>query len=136
MLIQPKDLGDLKSIRLAAGIVNDLKALSKEYAEKQDVLTSKQLALLKPFQEEYNAKGEMSKEEKEKFAKEIDAKYQIMVREELGEEIQALNDAGQAEMVFELGDEKFDKLKELFEKNTDKYLKKDVLLQVADALGV
>ena len=132
--IQPKDLGDLKSIRLAAGIVNDLKTLLKDYAEKSDALAQKQLEILKPYQEEYKAKGELSEEEAKKFAAELDARFQAEVKEKFGTEQLALNEQGQAETAVELGDEKFGKLKELFEKNTDKYLKKEVLLIVADAL--
>ncbi len=134
--IQPKDLGDMKSIRLAAGIVNDLKEALKDYAEKSDALAQKQTELLKPYQAEYTAAGALSEDEGKKLAADIDVRFQAEVQAKFGEEIKAMNELGKTETTISIGDEKFTKLKELFEKNTDKYLKKEVLLIVADALGI
>jgi hypothetical protein len=138
--LEPKVLQDLKSIRLANGIVNDLKQVVKPFADKNDSILARQLDLLKPYQEEYkqaDAAGFANEEVKQAFAKDLDARYQKEVNEKFKEEVDALNLTGKELITVELSDEKFSKLKELFEKHSaEKYLKKDVLVEVADALKI
>lgn len=137
--LEPKVLGDLKSIRLATGIVNDLKLVVKPFADKNDSILARQLEAMKPFQQEYNdgEKAFETEEEKKAFAKAIDARYQEVIGKQFTEEITALNATGKELIQVELSDEKFSKLKELFEKHSaEKYLKKDILVEVADALKI
>lgn len=136
--IQPKDLGDLKSIRLCTHLVTDMKACLKELAEKNDALALKQKGFATPFQEKYQKESEaLTDEQKKELAARLDKELKEVLEKELGEEQKVMTELLQQEMAVELSDEKFDKLQELFKKySAEKYLNKEILIQVADALMV
>jgi len=136
--IAPKDLANLKDIRLASSIVKDLRDSCKEYSDKASDLSVKQQAVFKSYQEEASDKvKEMNKEEQDKFLQELNGKFQNEINEKFKTEAEELNELANKECTVELSDEKHDKLVSFFEKYaTAFYLKKDVLLLVAEALGI
>lgn len=137
--IPPKDLGDLKSIRLSVGIVNDLKAALKDYSEKSEALTVLSVDLMKPYQEKFNAflGTNPTKEAQDNFAKDLDKDFQAELNSKFATEIKALDEAGKVVVSVELGEEKFSKLKEFFTKyGPERYLNKKIFVEVADALGL
>ena len=79
----------------------------------------------------------MSEDEKKVLATELDARLAVEIKDKFDSELKDLEESGKTEVEVELGDEKHSKLKELFEKHAhEKYLKKEVYVQVADALGI
>lgn len=136
--IPPKELADLKEIRLATGIVKDLQDACKDYSEKVIALNLKINNVFKGYQERF-AKELMSLDAtaKDVLAKEIDAEFQAETSKKFKAETKAVSKSALEECEAELSDEKMAKLKEIFEKKgKDVYLKKDILLKVADALGI
>lgn len=128
----------IKDIRLATKMVEDLKAVCKPYAEKSDVFNRKQAELIKPYQDEFMMKKEsLSDQELKALEADVNARFAKESEEKYGEERKAIEEEGKQVVKVELSDEKFTKLKELFEKYAaEKYLRKDVLVEVADALGI
>lgn len=139
--IAPKDLGTMKDIRLATGLVKDLQEASKEYFEKMTSVQLAQMAIVKPFQDQYKEQivGKTEEEVKMITAK-LDAELKAALakyEEDHKDDMKAFDEFGLKEVTVELGDEKFAKLKELFEKfGADKYLKKDACVEMADALKI
>lgn len=132
--IPPKDLQTLKDIRLAAAIAKELQDSCKEYTEKVIAVNLKQQEVLKKYQAELKLEG-LSKEEQEKIIAETNLKFQEEVGNKYGKEIMEANKFGEKECECELADDKFSKLKEIFEKYAvGFYTKKEALLIVAEAL--
>ena len=102
------------------------------------MLIRKQMEIAKKYQDEFVSKRDkLDESEVKALTTELDAKLATELKEKLGEEQKALEEKGKAEAELELGDEKHTKIKELFEKHAhEKYLKKEVYVQVADALGI
>ena len=136
--IQPKELANLKDIRLAATIVKDLQDGCKEYSEKRNDLSVKQQAILRKYQEELQPKlKDLSKEEQEKLTNEANVKFQAEVNEKFSKDFAALEAKAIEECTIELADDKHDKLCEFFRKFAiQKYIQKAALLEVMEALGI
>ena len=117
--IPTKDLGTMKEIRLASCIVKDLHKSIGELAEKASDLRVKQNELLKAegFSERFaeETKDKTDEEKKEVEAK-INLEFQMLVAEKFKDELAELDELNKAEVEVELGNEEFEKLKELFEK--------------------
>lgn len=133
-----KELGTAKDVRLVNNLVKDIRESCKGYADLQEALFSKQAECAKKYQEEYAAKQEALDEEGRKvLSADLDRHLNIEIKEKFGAEREALEEEGKVELKVELGDEKFSKLKEVFEKyGVEKYLNKEVYIQVADAFGI
>ena len=136
--ISPKELSVLKDIRLSAGIVKDLQNSCKEFSDKSNDLSVKQQQILRKYQEELQPKiKDLAKEDQDKLLNETNVKFQAEINEKYGEEFKAMQEAGKAECTIELSDEKYEKLKDLFNKFAiQQYTKKDALLEVASALEI
>jgi len=136
--ISPKDLANLKDIRLCAGIVKDLQESCKNYTDQMIELNAKQMALIKPYQVVFAEKSkEMTEEEKKKFADEENVKYQAEVKEKLAKEFKTIKEEEVKEIEANLSEDKFTKLQEVFSKySVQFYTNKLAMLEVADALGV
>lgn len=136
--ISPKELTTAKDIRLNVGLVNDLNAVNKELAEAVEKLNAKRREALKPLQEEYKEKSkDLSEEDVKKLSTELDAKFLIENKEWLEAEQKVVNELGEKEITVELGDDKFEKLKEWFIKfGQEKYTNKKILVELLDVLGI
>lgn len=127
-----------KDIRLTTNLVKDLRAPCGEYGEKKtnfDVVVEE---MAKPFRERYTLESDkMDTTQKKEFAKLLDTELAEQIKAQRGDELKAIEETALSEITVELGDEKFAKLKELFEKHGSKfYIIKSVYNEVADALGV
>lgn len=139
--IPVSELQTTKDIRLASSLVRDLRAACGDYGEKKADFDVKTTELAKPFQEQYNSEvstnDKMTEVEKKAFAKKLDEELMAAIKEKYGAELTAIEERAQTVVTAELSDEKFAKLKELFEKHATKfYIVKSVYLDVADALGI
>lgn len=136
--VELKSLGIVKDIRLTSNLVKDLKGACKEYAEKRDILTGKQVEIAKEFQKIFQERiVGIGEKEKNELVKELDEQLQKKINDTLGDEMKQLDRDGEVPTGVELADEKHKKLCELFEKyGGEKYLRKDVYIEVADALGL
>lgn len=137
--ITPKELENLKDIRLAAGIVKDLQDGCKIYTEKIVDLNLKQQKDLKKYQE--NANKELSaletQKEKDDYIAKLNAEFQSEVSKKFKKEFEETQDEAEKECTVELSDEKFAKLVTFFEKfGVKSYIRKEALLETSDALGI
>lgn len=136
--ISPKDLITIKDIRLTSNLVKDLQTACKDYSDKMNDLGVKQQTLLKKYQESIKDKiEELPEEEKQALINETNNKFQAEVTKKYGKELDETNKTGLGEITVELSDEKMERLKDLFDKYAAQmYVKKDILLEVAEALGL
>lgn len=139
--IPVSDLQTTKDVRLASSIVRDLRAACGDYGEKKADFDVKTVALAKPYQERYNTEvtenEKMSEIEKKLLAKKYDEQLMAEIKETYGAEYTALEEQAQTVVTAEISDEKFARLKELFDKYAARfYVVKSVYLEVADALGL
>jgi len=133
-----KEYATIKDIRLASNVVKDLKSACKEFSDEADKLSIKKNEVIKKYQEDFQKNGvKLEGEEKDKFVKDLDTRLNAELEEKFGKEQEVLDASGMEIKTFELGDEKYEFLKAQFEKYAkERYLKKDVLLEVAEALGI
>lgn len=136
--IQPKELANLKDIRLASSLVKDLQEGAKEFSDKRNDLSVKQQAILKAYQERIQPLlKDLSKEEQDKLAADENVKFQVEVNEKFSKDFIALDKLGNTECTVELSDEKHDKLCDFFRRFAiGKYINKNALLEVMESLGI
>ena len=136
-ILTPRDLPTLKDMRLASGVVRVLREVAPEFTEINDAYNKKRNEIAAPFAERITKGKEGKTEEEVKVLEsEINKEFLAKVGVELDEFIKKLEALKDEEKTFELSDDRWDKLVELFKKNTDKYTRKDIVIEVADALGV
>ena len=134
-----KDLLTAKDIRLASSIVKDLLAAIPDLAAASSTFDTKKVEIFKAnnYVQRYNEESALlaTQEEKEALAKKIDQEFNAVIAKELVAEAEAVKTQCEPMIEAELGDEKFAKLKEVFEKFAhDMYRSKEAYLEVADAL--
>ena len=136
--LQPKEFSSLKEIRMAANVAKDLGEAIKELSDAFFDFNKKQFELLKTYQERFKNESEgLDNNAKNELLKQIDKDFKEQIEQRYPDEQKKVDELGKGEIEVELGDEKFDFLKTTFSKHAkDKYLNKEVLLIVADALGV
>ena len=133
------DLATIKDIRLTASLVKDLKDVCKEYAQQSDDFYEKVRAVAKPYQDKYNVEVKDLAEEVDRkaLAARLDAQLDAEVESKFPGEKEALEAMSKSDVIASLSDEKFGKLKELFEKHGVKmYRVRDVVVEISDALGI
>jgi len=144
--VSPRELTSVKDIRLNVGLVNDLHEVNKELSTLASDLNVKRAELLKPYQEEFRKRSEVkvvegeiereqTEDEKKEISDELDAKFAEAYSFE--EDLKNINDLGKKEVIFEISEEKYAKLKEWFVKfGLDKYQNKKICVEICDALRI
>lgn len=134
--IPSKDLATVEDIKINVNLTNDLDNANKLLSEKVKDFNVKRNELLAPYQKEYQEKSkDLSEEEAKKLASELDVKFAEANKDFMEKENKEINELGDTEIVVELSDEKFAKMKTWFEKySIEKSQDKKFIVEVATAL--
>lgn len=142
--IKLSELETTKDIRITNGLVKDLRKSLTPLIEADEklleVINSQAKEVKENFQKEVSERlsdETLSEDQKRAVVAEANNRFNAEMALKFPAETQAMKDANQAELTVSLGNDEFEKLKQLFEKYGIKmYLNKEAYLQVADALEV
>jgi hypothetical protein len=138
-------VGDVKTLRLVSNGAKDLQDQNKEFGELFADIQKRQSEFLKPHQEEIEALKKTVKpedESKESFEARLAMLVQIKVadingllKEKFADDNKTYEEAREKRVALSLSDDKFDKLKEIFEaKALEVFQNKKVLVEIVEGL--
>ena len=127
-------LKDVNSVRLSSGIVKDLSTAVEGFITMHTEITEGQETIMKKYREEMMA---MPIEERKEQKEDINQRLVKELESTLKSKSDELEELGKVMATVELGDDKYNKLKELFTEHAiGAYTDKDEYVSIADALEI